>query len=104
VSTLEIDHMYPLITVAAEAIGRELREELELELEQFGPVLFRARDPGATFDVWFVEVAARGTPRALEHTTLEWCDRPRLLELDLAPVDRRFALEGVSATGRRGIT
>lgn len=88
----------------AEAIGRELREELELELERVGPVLFRARDPGAAFDVWFVEVAARGTARALEHTTVEWCDRSRLLELDLAPADRQFAVEGMTATLRGSIT
>lgn len=88
----------------AEAIRRELREELDLELDRVGPVIFRAQDPGAVFDVWFVEVAARGAPRALEHTTLEWCNYRRLLEYDLAPADRRFAVEGMAAWGRRAIT
>jgi mutator protein MutT len=142
VCTPEINHMPPLITVAAavikregrlllgqrprgkrhgglwefpggklllgetvtEAIGRELREELDVELDRVGPVLFRARDPGAAFNVWFVEVAVCGTPRALEHTALKWCDRPRLLELDLAPADRQFAAEDMAVWGHRVIT
>ena len=87
-----------------EALGRELREELGLELERVGAVLFHSRDLDAPFDVCFVEVLARGTPRALEHVELEWCDRSRFMGLDLAPADRRFVVERLAAHGHSAVT
>ena len=87
-----------------EALGRELREELGLELERVGAVLFHSRDPDSPFDIYFVKVSARGVPRALEHIELEWCDRSRIMELDLAPADRRFVVERPAAPGHPAVT
>jgi 8-oxo-dGTP diphosphatase len=79
-----------------EAIGRELLEELDLELERTGPLLFRVRDPATSFEILFVEVSALGAPRALEHTEFAWLSRARLHRLRLAPADRQFVLEGLT--------
>ena len=75
------------------AIARELREELGLELDQVGPILFRADDPESTFEIWFLEVSIRGNPFPREHTELIWADREEVLELELAPADKRFVVE-----------
>ena len=79
-----------------EAIARELLEELELTLERTGPVLFRVRDPATSFEILFVEVSARGVPRALEHTELAWLARGPLHQLRLAPADRQFVQDGLT--------
>ena len=80
------------------------RRELGLELERVGAVLFRSPDLDAPFDICFVEVSARGIPRALEHVDLEWYDRSRIMELDLSPADRRFVVERLAAHGHSAVT
>ena len=75
-----------------EAVARELREELGLEIGQVGPILFRAEDPKSSFEICFIAVVARGIPRALEHSELTWCDRKGLLGLKLAPPDKQFVV------------
>lgn len=74
----------------ADAAERELREELAVELVAVGDALGRIRDPGSVFEIHFVPAEIRGTPRALEHDELAWCDIAALLALDLAPADLRF--------------
>lgn len=76
-----------------EAVRRELKEELGLDVEGLGRERFRVRDPGSHFLIRFVEVRVRGEPRLLEHSSLEWRSPAGLLELPLAPSDHRFVRE-----------
>lgn len=75
----------------AEAIGRELREELGLELVALGPVRFTHRDPGTRFEIVFVDVTATGEPQPLEHEALAWVAPEGLGALAMAPSDAAFA-------------
>lgn len=78
-----------------EALGRELREELGVELDRMGACLFEARDPGTPFVVRFRPAAIRGEPRALEHPEIRWVPRSGMTELELAPSDARFLEAGL---------
>lgn len=88
-----------------DAVARELDEELGLEVDHVGPVLFAATDPGSSFHVHFVPVRASGHPVAREHEELRWLTPAELLadRVRLAPSDRRFvqeALESGDAGGK----
>ena len=73
-----------------DAVARELREELALDVRALGATLHAARDPGTPFVVVFVEVEASGEPRPVEHDELRWCDPAELRALSLAPSDADF--------------
>jgi mutator protein MutT len=73
-----------------QAAQRELAEELDLEVASVGRVLFVAIDPGAAFEIRFVEVSVEGDPRALEHTEIRWARAEELAAMNLAPADARF--------------
>ncbi len=79
-----------------DAIARELREELGMETIRVGRVLHRAPDPESSFLICFIEVEASGAPKPLEHSEVAWCEPPEILEMDLAPADRQFAVELLS--------
>ena len=81
-----------------DAVARELWEELGLEVESLGPVLFRALDPGSPFEIIFVRVSVSGAPAPVEHEAFTWCPREELGSLVLAPADARFASEWARAT------
>ncbi len=72
------------------ALARELREELGVEVDDVGDVLFVARDPGSRFVIRFRTVDIDGEPRSLEHEEVRWVESPRLDQLELAPADLRF--------------
>jgi mutator protein MutT len=72
------------------AARRELAEELGLETDHAGDVVYRVRDPGSRFIIEFVPVEVRGEPRALEHEALAWVTLPEAAALELAPADRAF--------------
>jgi 8-oxo-dGTP diphosphatase len=74
-----------------DAARRELREELGVDVVSVGEPVFRRRDPGARFEIVFVDVEIRGEPRALEHEAVRWVTRAEMAELELAPADRGFA-------------
>ena len=74
-----------------DAARRELAEELELRAADIGPLLLSAQDAGSPFVIHFVPILAEGEPRAIEHTEVGWFAPHELLELALAPTDRRFA-------------
>ncbi len=74
----------------ADALRRELREELALELTSAGGSLFVAQDPGSPFEVHFVAAEASGEPEALEHEEVRWISPAEGEKLDLAPSDRAF--------------
>ncbi len=74
----------------ADAAGRELREELGVEVTATGPVQFVADDPGSAFVIEFLEVTIDGTPRPTEHTLVAWVAATALERLPLCPGDRAF--------------
>lgn len=65
---------------APEALSREIREELGVEIERAYPWITRVfAYPHATVRLHFFQVHAwRGEPRALEHTALAW-ERPEAI-------------------------
>lgn len=74
-----------------EAAARELTEELGVRLTGLGRHLGSRRDPGAAFEIHFVEVHAEGEPSSLEHDEVAWVEAGRVLSYRLAPGDRAFA-------------
>jgi len=72
------------------AAARELREELGVETNGAGDVVYRIRDPGSVFVIEFVPVSVRGEPQALEHEALAWLTLGEAAALPLAPSDRSF--------------
>jgi 8-oxo-dGTP diphosphatase len=73
-----------------QAAVRELREELAVDVERCGRVLYRRRDPGSPFVIEFAEVVVRGEPTSLEHDELRWAEPAEAALLPLAPADRAF--------------
>jgi mutator protein MutT len=83
-----------------QAVARELEEELEMAAMTVArEPRFRARDPGSSFEILFLDTSAGGTPRPLEHEALGWFTPAELKDLPLAPSDRRFADEGLAGPG-----
>ncbi|MFP3948690.1 MAG: (deoxy)nucleoside triphosphate pyrophosphohydrolase [Longimicrobiales bacterium] len=77
----------------ADALERELAEELGVKVASVGSPLFGRRDPGTPFSIRFLRVKIHGEPRAREHDEVRWVRAAELPTLPLAPVDRRFVLE-----------
>ncbi|MEK0445353.1 MAG: hypothetical protein RLZZ399_674 [Verrucomicrobiota bacterium] len=74
----------------AEAIARELREELAVEVVQTGAPLLEIADARSGFLIAFLPVQIEGIPRCLEHMELQWAPLVELKKLPLAPSDLRF--------------
>lgn len=74
-----------------QAVMRELDEELGLSAVSVGNVLYMSQDPGSIFQIHFLEVEVDGEPVAREHDQIKWCTSLHMVELPLAPTDRRFA-------------
>jgi 8-oxo-dGTP diphosphatase len=83
------------------AAKRELREELGVGVVNVGRLLFERQDPGSAFLIQFVEVTISGTPQPLEHEQLTWVSPSELLNYDLAPSDRAFAM-ALNGSGNLG--
>lgn len=81
----------------ADALRRELREELAVEVVDVGEVVFSRADPGSPFVIDFVPVTIEGEPRALEHSALAWVAPEGLGDYALAPSDWEFV--GARGTG-----
>jgi len=79
----------------AEALKRELFEELALRVREAGEPVFSAADPGSDFLIRFVRVVAEGEPLALEHSEIRWAEAADLRRLALAPADREFVEKGL---------
>jgi 8-oxo-dGTP diphosphatase len=75
----------------ADAVRRELAEELALEATHVGTALYSAADDGSPFVVEFVETRAEGTPVLHEHSEVGWFTAAELGALSLAPADARFS-------------
>lgn len=74
----------------AEAIQRELLEELGVVGSASGAALYSVMDPGSRFEIVFVPATIMGTPSCREHLELRWATIGELRQLPLAPSDRRF--------------
>lgn len=75
----------------AQALARELHEELGLHDVRLGPVRFECHDDGSPYHIVFVDAEAAGDPRPLEHDTLAWATPAELAAYPLAPSDAAFA-------------
>jgi len=91
-----------------EALRREIREELGIEIERAHPWITRVFSyPHATVRLHFYRVTAwRGEPRALEHQAIAW-QRPDAIEVDPllpanGPVLRSLLLPAEYAITRAG--
>ena len=73
------------------AATRELKEELDLDVESLGGLLLSVEDAGSRFVIEFFETAVSGTPKAHEHTEVGWFTADELVRMDLAPADAWFA-------------
>lgn len=73
-----------------EAVRRELREELGVDVLDVAPEQFAVADPGSPFLIAFVPVTIVGEPTRHEHTALAWSTLTELACLPLAPSDRRY--------------
>jgi 8-oxo-dGTP diphosphatase len=74
----------------ADALRREMREELGVEVIEVGDAQFESRDEGSPFMIVFVPVQVVGEPVCHEHTALRWGTADELAALPLAPSDQRF--------------
>jgi (d)CTP diphosphatase len=74
-----------------DAIRRELDEELGVEVIAVGEVVRAYADTGSPYVIEFTATRISGTPTAHEHQQLAWVTPAELIELNLAPSDRRFA-------------
>jgi 8-oxo-dGTP diphosphatase len=74
----------------ADALRRELWEELELRLVRAGAPEFELHDPGSPFLIVFVPVEVAGEPVCHEHAALCWGTVEEVGALPLAPSDRGF--------------
>ena len=82
----------------ADALRREMREELGVELSDVGRELFSRRDPDSPVLIAFIAVAISGTPRRHEHDALIWASPAELAALALAPTDAAFVTHLLSTS------
>jgi 8-oxo-dGTP pyrophosphatase MutT (NUDIX family) len=84
------------------AARRELREELGVGLARAHRADFEIADPGSDFLIAFVPVEIVGDPMCHEHIALHWGTPTELLDLPLAPSDRRYVQLLVSRAATSG--
>lgn len=75
----------------ADAIKRELWEELGVSITGVAPPELALEDPNSSFLIVFLPVRIEGHPSPREHLQIKWVSASELLELPLAPSDRVFA-------------
>lgn len=74
----------------ADAVRRELHEELGVEPTAVGHEQYAIGDPGSPFLIAFVPTEIAGEPTCHEHTALRWATLDELVTMPLAPSDRRY--------------
>jgi len=75
---------------AVEALRRELREELGLEVVAAGPPLATIQEDDGALEIIFVPIQVQGVPRLFEHSAIKWANWAEVLEASMPPLDRRF--------------
>lgn len=79
----------------ADALRRELREELLVDVVSIGATLLVEHDRDSSFEIHFIATEIAGEPFAREHDRIEWvpiasCDQYPLAPSDRALVERYF--------------
>lgn len=75
----------------AQALKREFREELELELDVGGVVAEKTHEyPDLTVHLSLLEARAEGEPKPTEHSEIAWVPLDRIHEYDLCSADREL--------------
>jgi mutator protein MutT len=74
----------------ADAVRRELREELGVEVVAVGQEEFVLRDPSSPYLINFAPVEIVGEPSCREHVALRWVTLAEGSNLPLAPTDRKY--------------
>jgi mutator protein MutT len=74
----------------ADAIARELHEELGVTVTRVGAPAFVAHDPGGVYEIVFLPVTIEGEPVPHEHEAVGWFEGSDLLTMPLAPSDAAF--------------
>ena len=74
----------------ADAVRRELSEELAMDVEAVGDSLLVVEDADSPFVIDFFEVSAVGSPVAHEHSEIGWFSVTDLKTMPLAPADAEF--------------
>src|SRR5205814_1766223 len=74
----------------ADAMRRELREELSLDVVSVGEHLDVIHDIGSPFEIHFISADVKGDPIPLEHQRIAWVPVPFCAQYELAPSDREF--------------
>ena len=76
----------------AQALARECREELGVELDVHEPVADATHEyPDVTIHLTLLEAVIRsGEPRLIEHKAMAWVTQSEAGEYDLCPADRDF--------------
>ena len=69
---------------------RELTEELELDVTNFGSLLYKVQDQDSPFIIEFYQTEVTGNPVPREHTELAWLSSDKVATMALAPADRTF--------------
>ena len=69
---------------------RELAEELELDVTDFGSLLHIVQDEDSPFIIEFYPTEVTGDPVPREHTELAWLSSDKIATIALAPADRIF--------------
>lgn len=69
---------------------RELREELSVTVVEVGAQELALSDPGSPFLIVFAPVVISGEPICNEHEQIRWLSLEELLQLPLAPTDRKY--------------
>ncbi|MFC2054752.1 (deoxy)nucleoside triphosphate pyrophosphohydrolase [Chloroflexota bacterium] len=73
-----------------DAARRELCEELSIQVDSIGDLLYSHQDPGSSFVINFWEIEIQGEPNPNEHNAIKWVAKGDLLNYDLAVNDRKF--------------
>jgi 8-oxo-dGTP diphosphatase len=73
-----------------DALSRELREELLVDVISAGATLLIERDIGSPFEIHFISTEIAGEPSAQEHDRIEWVPIDVCSDYPLAPADRKF--------------
>lgn len=74
-----------------EALRRELREEMALDVTSIGQHRLTIADTDSPFEVAFYDVSTAGEAAPIEHESVGWFTAAEIASLPLAPADRSFA-------------
>lgn len=80
----------------ADAIRRELNEELGVAVVSVGLSECEITDNGSPYLIVFIPVSISAEPIAIEHSAVTWMPPHDLLHLPLAPSDRRYVEQRVN--------